>query len=371
MEKSRISSLLEKNRLLHSAISFRLNAIRIRIEELETFEEFLLLHFSNTRKIIASRAPVDRKSVLKNQEKETKTSSAAHSNVVSCMQVTRKRKLHELSKNEEKEDRPEYYLNRYVPTKAPNGRLEDPFIDAGLCGSPHFIRVILRPYPESKESHNVGIIMSRYNLLKVPNKLSQLGIVTHGYFTRKKCEENSTVHSGFQETSCSFSSCVENTSFVNYFEEEKPAKSFKHFLDSENAKIIVEKHWEDKYTLQEHLKRQFAYESALEADLISARDDSSSIFLQLNILVDSVSFAALEYFADKIRAQKIGLCLPSTLFCSEAVIFIKRLQSGIHRTDLDAYCDCSLRKKIVRELLKSSEVFPKSRLLGVFAAFGV
>lgn len=372
MEKSTLSSLLEKNHLLHSTILFRLTAIKNRIRELETFEEFLFLHSKSiTKKTIASRAPVDRRSFLKTQEKDTKESYAAHSEVVTSMQATRKRKLHELSNDEEKESRPEYYLNRYVPTKSPDGRLEDPFIDAGLCGSTQFIRIILKPYPASKEYQNVSIIMSKYNLLKVPSKSSQLEIKTHDCITGKKSVGNLAVHSESLKRCCSSSYSVENTSFNTCFEKGKLAKSFKDFLVSETAKIIVEKHWENKYALQEHLKRQFAHEAALEVDQNSVKDDSSSSFLQLNALVDSVSSAVLEYFVDGIRAQKIRFCFPSTLLCSEAVIFIKRLQSSVNHKDLDAYSHRSLRQKVVRELLRGSDVFPKNRLLGIFAAFAV
>lgn len=372
MEKNGILSFLEENQTLQHTIKDRLDGLRRQIVELEHFDEMLNLYYQKIRKTLASRAPLDRSALIKCTPNTEESGSASSGGAKFSMQKDRKRNIHMLSSDNisDKKRKPEFYLNRYVPTVAYNVKLEDPFIDAGLCGSPGVIRVILKPYPLSNEATKVRHIMSKYNVSKVKAKpLDITSVKVNQFLLENPCEESSRGHTTFHLNDDEIEPSFPEAFHYNFSHDKKSAiRFFKNFLLSEKAKQIIEEYWEDKYALQEHLKREYTHLLAIEIDLWRETGNPSNHESQLISLVEAPTSVILEYFINPIRSLKISCCSPSTLFCSESVFFIKRLQSEKYLTHSKISDESLVLRKVIKEIIKRSDAFPKTRLIEVFAA---
>lgn len=377
MKKNELLSLLEENKYLQDIVKKHLITVAERVKELENHEEFLLLYHEITRKTNASRAPLDRASLIKKTLKYAETINSSSDVEKSPMMWSRKRTFDEVSgssKNEKEDNKPEFYLNRYVPIEPYNVRTEDPFMDAGLCGSPKLIRVLLKPCPLSREAQKVRNIMSVYNFLDKKMNASEIS-------NRKTPKPSHDDEIREEMSSFSRESYDKDDGLPMYSparpkqtcleEKEKILHRFKSFLISKKAEEIIQCYWEDKYTLQEHLKKEYSYQLAMEMELCRDAEHKYNNDSQIYFILNAANNVVLEYFITPIRLSKIASCLPSTLFCSESVLFVKRLQSN-KNSDVSKRCAHPVvRQKIMKELLKQAGAFPKSRLPDVYAALGV
>lgn len=285
----RTKELLLENTQLRSSVQHELAILEEKIRLLENIS--LSIRQMEARNEYATRAPV-----------KVKESASDHNRTKKFL----------------------FFLSNHSLIKPRGGRIEDPFADAGLCASPHAVRVLVKDVPPNPEALRLKNIILHYNVatsaFKDPDEVG---------FDQEGPQANETGLPGEGE------------------------KAFRHFVDTnKRVRDALPLCWSDFGCLRNHVLAEYALHLAL-----SARERSSSDVARLFQAVRSLSPYTLKKILLPLQAKCAAVSKDTIFFSGDNLFALKRLQTKEWVANLKSHRDSPLFREVLRVMLEKAKIF--------------